>query len=196
VKIGLFGGTFDPIHHGHLIMAEQAREAADLDEVWFIPAAQPPHKPGRMITAGEHRFRMVEQALTEVAGFSVSRIELDRSGPSYTADTVEWLVNRYPEREFFFILGGDMVLDLPRWYKIKEILHSVRMIGLIRPGHKWEETLPQWIKERLIPVKEGIQLTLSSTDVRERVRTGRSIRFLVPDAVRCYIEENRLYESS
>ncbi|MDR6225115.1 nicotinate-nucleotide adenylyltransferase [Desmospora profundinema] len=198
MKTGLFGGTFDPIHHGHLIMAEQAREAAGLDEVWFIPAARPPHKSGCVTASAEHRFFMVQQAVEGVPGFSVSRIELERSGPSYTADTLEVLMHHHPEREFFFILGSDMVLDLPRWYKIKEILNTVRMIGLTRPGHDWEndDRLPEWIRKRLIPVTGGIQVMLSSTDIRERVRTGRSIRFLVPDSVRRHIEENHLYESS
>ncbi|PTM59552.1 nicotinate-nucleotide adenylyltransferase [Desmospora activa] len=196
MKTGIFGGTFDPIHIGHLMIAEQAREAAGLDEVWFVPAARPPHKPTHIPATAEHRFQMVQLAVQEVTGFSVSRIELERPGVSYTVDTVQTLVSRYPDREFFFILGGDMVLDLPRWYKIKEILHAVKMIGLVRPHYHLGDHLPEWIQKRLLLVREGIQVDLSSTNIRERVQTGRSIRFLVPESVRRYIEENHLYESS
>lgn len=197
MKTGIFGGTFDPVHIGHLIMAEQAREAVGLDEVWFVPAARPPHKPDHVPVAAEHRFRMVQLAIQGVPGFSVSRIELERPGPSYTVDTVQQLVRRHPQREFFFIVGGDMVLDLPRWYKIKEILHAVHMIGLVRPHVEWgDDRLPEWIQKRLYLVREGVQVDLSSTDIRQRVQTGRSIRFLVPESVRRHIKENRLYESS
>lgn len=192
MKIGLFGGTFDPIHLGHLIVAEQAREAADLDEVWFIPAASPPHKVGSKITEANHRANMVEQAVADHPSFRLSRIELTRSGPSYTVDTVRYLRQSHPEHDFFLIVGGDMVKDLPSWYKIEEILQNVGVVGCVRPGTSLAE-LPPLISQHLVAVAEQVQIHLSSTWIREQIIKGNSIRYLVPEAVRKYIEEYKLY---
>lgn len=192
MKIGIFGGTFDPIHIGHLMVAEQARVEVGLDEVWFVPAASPPHKRDRVITEVAHRVAMVEGAIRDHPSFRCSRIELTSSGPSYTVHTVRRLQECYPQHDFFLIVGGDMVKDLPSWYKIEEILQRIRVIGCVRPGNSFEE-IPTWISERLIPITEGIEINLSSTWIREQVRKGASIRYFVPESVRQYIEEKKLY---
>lgn len=192
MRIGIFGGTFDPIHIGHLLVAEQAREAVGLDEVWFVPNASPPHKDSP-VSAAQHRVRMVELAIDDHPCFRLSRVELDRPGPSYTVDTVKDLKNAHPLTHFFLIVGGDMVNDLPRWYKIEEILQVVRIVGLQRPGVT-VGNLPSYITNRLILVKDAVTVDLSSTEIRKRAAVGKSIRYLVPEKVRRYIEENRLYE--
>ncbi|GGA36885.1 putative nicotinate-nucleotide adenylyltransferase [Kroppenstedtia guangzhouensis] len=194
-KIGIYGGTFDPIHIGHLVMAEQARQAAGLEEVWFVPAPIPPHKQG-VAASAKDRFTMVERAVADHPSFRASRVEMDRSGPSYTVDTVRLLCREQPDTRFFLIVGADMVLDLPRWVRIEEILASVEVIGLMRPGVKLDmEQLPDHIKDRVTWVKEGVTVDLSSTWIRNRVAQGGSVRYLVPEPVRQYMEAHRLYES-
>jgi len=194
MRIGIFGGTFDPIHLGHLLLAEQALEAARLDEVWFIPAGEPPHKQGKTITMAEHRYRMVLLATEGHPRFRVSRIELDRKGPSYTVDTIETLTHMNPNDHFFLLVGADMVKDLPRWYKIKKILQFVHVIGLGRLGIGREE-VPVEISERLVWIPDAIETNISSTTIRERLAQGKSVRYLVPERVRQYIKENGLYGS-
>jgi nicotinate-nucleotide adenylyltransferase len=192
MRIGIFGGTFDPIHMGHLMVAEQAREAAGLDEVWFIPAGKPPHK-GTPASPPHHRVRKVELAIADHPHFRLSRVELTRPGPSYTVDTVKDLKKAHPKEHFFLIVGGDMVNDLPRWCKIEEILQAVQVIGHLRPGVATGD-LPPRIAERLILLEGVVTIDLSSSEIRKRVADGKSIRYLVPEKVRRYIEENRLYE--
>ncbi|SEN03311.1 nicotinate-nucleotide adenylyltransferase [Lihuaxuella thermophila] len=194
MKVGVFGGTFDPIHLGHLLLAQQALEEAQLDRVWFIPAGEPPHKLDKPITPAHHRARMVELAIEGNPDFCLSRIELERRGPSYTIDTLEELTDKYPNYQFFLIAGADMVKDLPHWYKIKKILQYVRIIGLQRPGFSTDD-LPAEMAERVIWIREAIETNLSSSAVRERLNSGKSIRYLVPDPVCRYMKEHRLYES-
>jgi nicotinate-nucleotide adenylyltransferase len=195
MKVGIFGGTFDPIHIGHMIMVEQALEMAGLDQVWLIPAPSPPHKQGKSITDARHRLKMTELAAADNPRLRVSRIEMERSGPSYTVDTVKALTRQYPEYQFFLIIGGDMILDLPRWHRIEEILETVEVIGLLRKGIEWnEEKLPNWIKDRLHLITEGVQLDLSSSLIRKKAAQGQSIRYLVPEPVRRYMEEHTIYE--
>ncbi|MFC4076791.1 nicotinate-nucleotide adenylyltransferase [Salinithrix halophila] len=194
MKTGIFGGTFDPVHIGHLIMAEQAREAVGLDEVWFVPAKNPPHKKGDR-TSVEHRFAMVQRAVQSHPHFRVSRAEMDREGPSYTVDTIESLTRLHPEREFSLIMGADMVLDLPHWHRIGDLLAQVGVIGLLRPGYLLEERqIPLKIRRCLTLVKEKVQVEVSSTLIRDHRRAGGSVRYLVPEPARLYMEENHLYE--
>lgn len=194
-KIGIYGGTFDPIHIGHLMMAEQARQAVGLEEVWFVPASTPPHKRDVSASAKD-RLAMVERAVADHPSFRVSRAEMDRSGPSYTVDTVRLLCQEQPDTRFFLIMGADMVLDLPRWVRIEEILASVEVIGLMRVGVKLDRRrIPVHIKNRVTWVREGVWVNLSSTWIRERVAAGGSVRYFVPESVRQYMEEHRLYES-
>jgi nicotinate-nucleotide adenylyltransferase len=179
---------------GHLLLAEQALEAAALDQIWFIPAGEPPHKQGKAITPAEHRMQMVELAIQGNPRFYASGIELEREGLSYTVDTIEKLNELYPDIKFFLLVGADMVKDLPHWYKIKKIIQFVRVIALGRPG-VWIEGLPDFIEKRLSWIPDAILTNLSSSTIRQRAREGKSIRYLVPDAVYQYIKEHGLYGS-
>lgn len=194
MKVGIFGGTFDPIHFGHLLLAEQAREAASLHEIWFIPAGEPPHKQGKPLTPAEERKKMVELAVEGHPQFKVNPIELMRSGPSYTVDTIMELKKQNPHVEFFLLVGADMVKNLPKWYKIKEIIQNVQVIGLGRPGFD-HDALPEYIEERLMWIPDAVETNISSSIIRERLMLNRSVRYLVPDSVYKYIKEQGLYGS-
>ncbi|TVY00483.1 nicotinate-nucleotide adenylyltransferase [Cohnella terricola] len=193
-RIGLLGGTFDPVHFGHLLAAQAAIEGARLDEVWFIPTAIPPHKPGPG-TNGERRRSMLEAAIADNPLFRVEDIELQREGTSYTIDTVTALRERHPEAEFFWIVGSDMVKDLPNWRRIAELTRQVSFIGLERPDQPSDDDLlPVYIRSRLIRAVMP-PIGISSTDIRRRLREGRPVRYLLPDPVIDFIQRNGLYES-
>lgn len=191
-RIGVYGGTFDPVHTVHLIVAERARDALALDEIWLMPARIPPHKQDQVITADSHRIEMLQRAVADNERFRVTTVELDEQGetPSYTYDTMKRLVAAYEGVEFFFIIGGDMVEYLPKWHRVDELLHMVQFVALARPGYSMDTPYRELLMEVEMP-----QLDVSSSQIRKFVREGRSIRYLVPEAVRLYIEENRLYES-
>lgn len=191
MKIGILGGTFDPIHIAHLMMAEQVRDSLKLDEIWFMPSHVPPHKEGSLVTGAHHRLEMVKLAIGNAPCFRVLPMELERPGPSYTIDTVRALLRQFPHDEFHFIIGGDMIEYLPHWHKIEELAEIIRFVGILRPGSAPESALAEY----RVQIVEFPQMDLSSTMIREKVRNGRSIRFMVTDEVRRYIEENGLYES-
>jgi nicotinate-nucleotide adenylyltransferase len=191
MRIGLFGGTFDPIHFAHLLIAEQIREERQLDEIWFIPSHDPPHKKSNQVTQASHRSRMVEQAIANIPYFKISTIEFRRKGISYTYDTVKYLTEQNPNHCFFFIIGGDMIEFLPHWYRIEEIVELIQFIGTHRPGYQPDN---QWSQVNVSYV-EVPQIDISSSLIRNRIRNKQSIRFLVPESVRIYIEEKQLYES-
>lgn len=194
--IGIMGGTFDPIHLGHLIAAECAREAALLDEVWFMPASVPPHKSRQPVAAIEQRFEMTKLAVQGNPCFRVSDWEYARGGVSYTVDTVSGLRETHPGVEWSWIIGGDMVAYLPQWHRIDELMASISFVGLRRPGTPWQlDMLPSVWQER-ITAADMPQMDISSTMIRQRLAEGRSIRYLVPDAVEHYIARWGLYESS
>lgn len=193
-RTGLFGGTFDPIHYGHLLAAEAAREAAKLEEVWFIPTSIPPHKahPG---ADAEARRSMLEAALADCPGFRVNDIELTREGVSYTIDTVNALLERHPDRSFYWIVGSDMARDLPNWRQAQELADKVTFICLERPDEPAAEAeLPVYVRRKLLRASMP-PIGLSSTDIRRRRKEGRSIRFMTPDSVYEWIRRNGLYES-
>jgi len=190
-QIGIMGGTFDPIHCGHLLAAEQAREQMQLDEVWFMPARIPPHKERAGISAQEHRLRMVELAVASHPFFCVTEVELLRDGPSYTYDTMCQLIDQYPAYRFSFIVGGDMVEYLPKWYRFEELIRMVRFIGLGRPGARYNQVEAS----RYVTFVEMPAWEISSTLIRQKAAAGKSLRYLVPAAVECYIKEQKLYES-
>ncbi|TCS94800.1 nicotinate-nucleotide adenylyltransferase [Hazenella coriacea] len=194
MKVGIFGGTFDPIHLGHLILADQARQSASLDQVWFIPTGEPPHKKGKRVTSAHHRMKMVELAIANHTDFCLSQIELERSGPSYTIHTIQALIEKYTNYQFFLLIGADMVKDLPHWYKIKEILQFVQVIALGRPGIDLEGLSPM-ILDRVTWIEEGIETNISSTYIRDQIKQGRSVKYIVPDAVGQYVKEQGLYGS-
>ncbi|WP_400164131.1 nicotinate-nucleotide adenylyltransferase [Brevibacillus sp. TJ4] len=187
--VGIMGGTFDPIHCGHLLAAEQAREQAKLDEVWFLPTHIPPHKSRHGLTPAHHRLRMVELAVADHPAFHVCDEELRREGPSYTYDTMRLLTQKFPTHHFSFIIGGDMVNTLPEWNHYEELVRMIRFIGLARPGSRMKR------ENESVTYVEMPVWDISSTLIRNRVGAGKSIRYLVPDAVARYIKENGLYGS-
>ncbi|OFB61714.1 nicotinate-nucleotide adenylyltransferase [Synergistes jonesii] len=195
-KIGIMGGTFDPIHNGHLLAADEAHAALGLSEVIFVPTGQPPHKGKQHVTSAEDRYIMAELATVNCPYFSVSRVEIDRAGKSYTIDTLRTL-RAMPEYEgvlFYFITGLDAVLDIVSWKNPEEIMQLCRFVAVSRYGytHKRMEELPQDLRERIIPLEIPL-LAISSTELRERIKTGRSIKFMVPTAVERFIRKKSLY---
>ena len=197
-RIGIMGGTFDPIHMGHLLMAESVRMDYDLDRVLFIPTGTSPHKDDSAVTPAIDRYIMTMMATYSNPYFFVSPIERDRPGPSYTIDTVRALVAEYPAgTEFYFLTGTDAILELHTWNNINELLDLCHFVAASRPGQV--RTIEQEI-ERLGPkAMERIhrlttpELEISSTDIRERVRLGKSIRYFVPENVEHYIHKEGLY---
>jgi nicotinate-nucleotide adenylyltransferase len=199
-RIGIFGGTFDPVHLGHLVMAEQCREAGKLDEVWFIPAARPPHKQDRSLTSFSYRVEMLALAVAGMPAFRVNELEKDRAGPSYTADTLTELHRLHPQVDFSLLLGADCLPDLPGWHEPERILELAELLIYARPGSP-EVTLEELreslhlsekasLRMRLVP---GPLIEIASRDLRQRAAESRSLRFLVPRAVEYYIEEKKLY---
>src|SRR5690625_4935768 len=134
MRVGILGGTFDPIHIVHLMIAEQVREEANLEQIWFMPTKIPPHKDGKRVTSAQHRLEMVKLAIQGIPYFKANAIEFDRPGPSYTLETVKALKKNYPDHSFSFIIGGDMIDYLPQWHKLEELVKLIRFIGVQRPG--------------------------------------------------------------
>ncbi|RIX59423.1 nicotinate-nucleotide adenylyltransferase [Paenibacillus nanensis] len=193
MKIGIMGGTFDPIHIGHLIAAESAREQAGLDEVWFIPTADPPLKDRAPRAAAEQRYEMVRLAVESNSRFRVLDIEKKRGGVSYSIDTVTELRKQYPGHTFSYIIGSDRMNDLPRWHRIGELSKLAGFIGLERPENTLQlDGLPSYLRETLQLVRMP-QIGISSTELRERLAGGLSVRYLVTEPVFDYIRRHRLY---
>lgn len=195
---GIFGGTFDPPHLGHLILAEAARSELGLSEVVFMPAAQPPHKQGRTISATEHRLAMVRHAISTNSRFALSTLDALRDGPNYTVDSMRLLREEWGDTvETFFIMGLDSLVDLPMWYQPLELLQLVTLAVVARPGYYADmaalERLLPGVVDRTIFVPAPL-IGLSSTAIRQRVQQSDSIRYLVPPGVEAYIYEHRLYE--
>jgi nicotinate-nucleotide adenylyltransferase len=190
------GGTFDPLHYGHLVIAEETRRLIGLDEVLFIPARQPPHKVDRVVSAPEHRYAMTLLGIAGYAPFRASRIEIERQGPSYTIDTVREIGRQESDAEIFFITGADAILEILQWHRHDELLSSCRFIAATRPGYPMKrlEALPLPTQARITPVSvPGIDI--SSSMIRARVAQGHSVRFLVPDCVEVYIAQHGLYRA-
>lgn len=197
MRLGLLGGTFDPIHIAHLWMAEHARDALVLDRVLLIPAERPPHKPDLPIPPFEVRYRMVELGIGESPGLAASRIE-EGVVPSFTVETLERVARLYPGAELWLVIGGDSLRDLPTWREPDEIVRRARLAVLPRPiegGGTVSEELPPVPAGARVDWLDGPRLHLSSTALRRRVQRGESIRFLVPEPVRLYIESSGLYRA-
>jgi len=200
-RIGIFGGSFDPVHVGHLVLAEWARVERELDEVLFVPAGRPPHKPAGPLAPAEHRLRMLELAVGDNAAFRVSRVELDAEGPCYTLLTVRRLKGQRPDGELFLLMGGDSLLDLPNWWRAEELASEVAVIAFDRPGALLADGLDGlasrfgegWARRVMELRVEAPLLQVSATAIRQRVRRGLSVRYLVPEPVRRYIEQHGLY---
>jgi len=197
-KIGIMGGTFDPIHTGHLVTAEAVRIEYGLEKVLFIPAAFPPHKQHSQVTPANHRYIMTIMATYSNPYFYVSPIEIERTGLSYTIDTVLALIEQYGEQtEFYFITGADTVQELPTWKNIDHLLDLCYFIAATRPGSMC--SIDQAIKnfgkkgqQRILRLPTP-ELEISSTDIRQRVQQGRSIKYIVPESVESYILKEGLY---
>lgn len=185
-KIGILGGTFDPPHLGHLLIAEEVRIAQGLEEIWFIPTYTPPHK-NETRTNAKDRIQMIDLAIASNPYFKLNTIEIERSGKSYTIDTMLELTKRYPENKFYFIIGADMVEYLPHWHRIDELVEIVQFIGVKRSGYKLQTTYP--VTEVDIPL-----IDISSSMLRERLRNNKSVRYLIQANVYQYIREMGLYE--
>lgn len=192
------GGTFDPPHYGHLVLAENARAQLDLDRVLFAPAGEPPHKPEGPITPARHRVAMVEAAIADNAAFQLSRVDLDRPGPHYSVDMLALLRDAYPGVALFSLIGGDSLAEFLTWRDPQGIVEQAQLAVMRRPGSQvdfasLERQLPD-VRERLVWL-DAPYLEISGTDLRRRVRQGLPIRYLVPPAVRRYLRERELYRS-
>ena len=202
MRLGIFGGSFDPVHLGHLLLAEYCREAVGLDRVWFVPAAQPPHKQARELTPAEHRVEMLRLAIAGHQAFEVCLAEIDRGGVSYTWETLHALKQQRPHDELFLLVGADTLVDLPNWRKPETVLELASPVAVGRAGSPidWEVLAPLVKPARLDTFRSlavdmpGIEL--SSSEIRRRVGEGRSIRYQTPRAVEKYIESTGLYRSS
>ncbi|MFY9585820.1 MAG: nicotinate-nucleotide adenylyltransferase [Actinomycetota bacterium] len=192
--VGIMGGTFNPIHIGHLVTAEEALYAFALREVVFVPAGQPWQKD-RDVAPSEDRYLMTVIATASNAHFRVSRMEIDRPGPTYTIDTLRRLHDELGDVDLYFITGADAILQILTWKDPEEVLTEARFIAATRPGYdldRLEKELPEELEDR-VHILEIPALAISSTDVRRRVREGRPVRYLLPEGVARYIEKNGLY---
>jgi nicotinate-nucleotide adenylyltransferase len=196
---GILGGTFDPPHIGHLILAECACDALGLDQVLFAPAAEPPHKHHLPITPVEHRVAMVSAAIANNPRFVLSDVDMQRPGPHYTADTLSLLHEAMPDTDLYFVMGGDSLHDIDSWHKPQVIIDHARLAVMRRPGavidlSGLESRLPG-ISKRVVFVDAPI-IGISATNLRERLQAGHSIRYQVPDGVEQYINTHKLYRDS
>ena len=198
MRLGLFGGTFDPIHLGHLILAESCREAMRLDRVWFVVAATPPHKPGGRTPVND-RIEMARIATAGHPAFEVSEIEARSTGPNYSFETLESVRRDRPEDELFFLIGADSLADLPSWRRPERIAELSTIVVVNRPGIDLAVTLsPPDFGPNARPIArvDVPPIGIASHDLRRRVGQGRSIRYLVPRGVEAYIAEQKLYRGS
>ncbi|PZD93979.1 nicotinate-nucleotide adenylyltransferase [Paenibacillus sambharensis] len=196
LRAGIMGGTFDPIHNGHLLAAETALDVFGLDEIWFVPAATPPLKSGAPDASDRMRLDMVRLAAEGHPNFRVLDIELERGGVSYSVDTVAALQERCPDTLLSYIIGGDRIGDLAQWHRVAELAERLEyFIGFSRPGYPADlSALPSPLRDK-VKTADMPQMEISSTAVRLRRAEGRSIRFLVPDSVYEYIMRNDIYGS-
>jgi nicotinate-nucleotide adenylyltransferase len=198
IKVGILGGTFDPIHYGHLAAAEGARHLLGLQQVYLMPNGQPPHKAGRTVTPAHHRRAMVERAIQSNPHLALLTEELDRAEPSYTVDTLRRLTAAHPDWEIYFLVGMDSLIDLPTWKEPYQILRLAHLVAVNRPGFATEvgeavrRSLPSDLQGRVhLLTIPGV--AVASRELRHLVAQGYSLRYLVPDAVIAYLTAHRLY---
>jgi nicotinate-nucleotide adenylyltransferase len=203
MRLGIFGGSFDPVHYGHLLLAEHCREQCRLDAVWFVPAAVPPHKQDRSLSSAADRLEMLKLAIGGYEPFTVCSTELNRGGVSYTVDTLQQLHDELPDAELFFLMGADSLADLPTWREPDRICELAIPLIVRRAGSP-EPNISVLAKlmtpDRIEAVRQNQVempiIELSATDLRRRVAASQSIRFRTPRAVEKYIESHRLYKTS
>lgn len=188
LRLGVMGGTFDPIHNGHLVAASEVAAALELDEVLFVPTGQPWQKAE--VTATSNRYLMAEIATAANPRFKVSTVDIDRAGPTYTVDTLRDLSIQHPDADLFFITGADAVTSMAGWKDSEDLWSLAKFVAVTRPGHKLD--LPE-APEGAIQVLEIPALAISSTDIRERVLSGKPIWYLVPDGIVQFIAKHGLY---
>lgn len=200
MRLGILGGSFDPVHYAHLLMAESCREGCQLDEVWFLPAAVAPHKQDRGVSDAQHRVEMLKLAIGGHPAFRVSELELQRGGVSYTVETLRQIHQQQPADDLFFIMGADSLRDLPTWRQPAEICEMATPLIVARPDWPTPDYLPLTKlvgEQRTVQIRqhqvEMPLMQLSSSNIRQRVADQRSIRFRLPRAVEKYIESHRLY---
>lgn len=196
-RIGILGGTFDPPHIGHLVLAEAARESLNAEKILFVPAGDPPHKQGDTRLALEHRLAMLERALGDDPAFVISRVDIDRPGPHYTVDTVRIIQEQNPDAELFFIMGGDSLRDLPKWRDPEGLIRVCKLAVMSRTDtaadpHMHDDVLPG-LSERVVMIDAPL-IGISSTEIADHIRKGKSARYMVPMPVLDYILSHRLYQ--
>lgn len=199
-RIGLFGGTFDPPHLGHLILASEARSQLDLTRLLWTVTPDPPHKQDQLITSLEHRIAMVRLAIEDDPAFELSNVELNRPGPHYTVDTVKLVAEQNPGAEIVPVIGGDSLQDLPTWHQPRELLYAAHWVGVMRrPG---EDTNLEALERELPGIRSKVHyvdaplLEIASREIRHRVAAGKPFRYYLPEPVYEYIEQHHLYQQS
>jgi len=190
------GGTFDPIHHGHLVAASEVQAWFDLDEVVFVPTGQPWQKADRVVSPAEHRYLMTVVATASNPRFTVSRVDIDRGGPTYTIDTLRDLAAVYPGAELFFITGADALGEIFTWRDATRLFELAHFVGCTRPGYEMDPSLLSGIPTERLTLIEVPALAISSSDCRERRAAGEPVWYLVPDGVVQYIAKHRLYRGT
>ncbi len=198
MRIGIMGGTFDPVHYGHLFVAEEARVLFGLEKVLFIPNGRPPHRPEGACASAARRYAMTLIATHSNNAFTCSPVEIHRSGPSYAVDTLVALNRDYPDAEFYYITGIDAVAELATWHRYEDVVKLTRFIAATRPGFpiaSLKSRLPLACLERILPLQTSSP-NISSTTIRDRIKKNLPIRYLTPDGVVNYIYEHRLYVDS
>lgn len=191
-RIGVMGGTFDPIHHGHLVAASEVADVFSLDEVLFVPTGEPVFKQDREVTPAEHRYLMTVVATASNPRFTVSRVDIDRPGLTYTIDTLRDLKAAFPDAELYFITGADVLPEILSWKDVDELWSLAHFVGVDRPGHHLDDT---GLPSSGVSLMEVPAMAISSTDCRRRVREGMPVWYLVPDGVVQYIHKHGLYRA-
>ncbi|GGM53401.1 putative nicotinate-nucleotide adenylyltransferase [Longimycelium tulufanense] len=191
-RLGVMGGTFDPVHHGHLVAASEVQARFHLDEVVFVPTGQPWQKTGRAVSAAEDRYLMTVIATASNPRFSVSRVDIDRGGVTYTIDTLSDLHAQYPDDELFFITGADALEQILSWHRVDELFDLAHFIGVTRPGYELDDT---HVPRGAISLIQVPAMAISSTDCRARVAANLPVWYLVPDGVVQYITKRSLYRN-
>ncbi|MFL5327308.1 MAG: nicotinate (nicotinamide) nucleotide adenylyltransferase [Gemmataceae bacterium] len=203
MRIGVYGGSFNPVHVGHLIMAEQCREQARLDEIWFVPSARHPLKTDYPPAEFHHRVEMLRLAIDDQPNYRIETLENDRPGLSYTADTLDELQRQNPKAEFFLILGSDTLPEFPRWHEPRRIIERATLLVMER--HPWPVVDAEALRQSLaLPNEVPLRMQrvnvplidLASTDIRRRIAEGRSVRFMLPRIVEDYVRDKGLYSKS
>ena len=194
-RVGVMGGTFDPIHHGHLVAASEVQAWFDLDEVVFVPTGAPWQKADREVSHAEDRYLMTVIATAANPRFRVSRVDIDRQGPTYTIDTLRDLHAQLPDAELYFITGADALADIFTWRDVEELFELARFVGCTRPGYEMDKATLDAIPSDRVTMIEIPALAISSTDCRYRTRRSQPVWYLVPDGVVQYIAKHELYAS-